>query len=175
MRWNLMEISCVFQSSNVPFRRIREDEVEVDPRLMDNSFDAKVSSVGILAAVLHIKIAKMTTLFTVMFICLFNSSMEPQGIGGRKPMRYSSSRKASHSATKRPRRRGEATVAEPSPPQSTPLSLTVTEHLLPVVPPTWTVLYLCDQDFSTVCFPPLYQVSLSSPPCSSRLTEECDP
>lgn len=40
-----MEMGCVFQSSNVPFRRIREEEVAVDPRLQDNSFDAKVSSV----------------------------------------------------------------------------------------------------------------------------------
>lgn len=43
----------VFQSSNIPFRRIREEEVEVDPRLADNSFDAKVSSVTV-SAVLHI-------------------------------------------------------------------------------------------------------------------------
>lgn len=30
------------QAANVPFRRIRDEEVEVDPRLADNSFDAKV-------------------------------------------------------------------------------------------------------------------------------------
>lgn len=34
----------VFQSSNVPFRRIVEEKIEVDPRLADNSFEAKVSS-----------------------------------------------------------------------------------------------------------------------------------
>lgn len=34
------------KKSNVPFRRIREEEVEVDPRLADNSFDAKNGSRG---------------------------------------------------------------------------------------------------------------------------------
>lgn len=34
--------SGLFQS-NIPFRRVREEEVAVDPRLADNSFDAKVS------------------------------------------------------------------------------------------------------------------------------------
>lgn len=29
---------------NAPFRRVREEEVYVDPRLQDNSFDAKVSA-----------------------------------------------------------------------------------------------------------------------------------
>lgn len=35
----------VFQSANVPFRRIREEEFALDPRLTDNSFDAKVTLV----------------------------------------------------------------------------------------------------------------------------------
>lgn len=34
------------KSSNVPFRRIKEDEVNVDPRLADNSFDAKMGANG---------------------------------------------------------------------------------------------------------------------------------
>lgn len=34
------------KSSNVPFRRIKDDEVEVDPRLADNSFEAKFGSHG---------------------------------------------------------------------------------------------------------------------------------
>lgn len=32
-----------------PFRRIREEEIEVDARVADNSFDAKVSGVQVLA------------------------------------------------------------------------------------------------------------------------------
>lgn len=30
------------KESNAPFRRVRDDEIEVDPRLADNSFEAKV-------------------------------------------------------------------------------------------------------------------------------------
>lgn len=31
-------------TQNAPFRRVREETVYVDPRLQDNSFDAKVSA-----------------------------------------------------------------------------------------------------------------------------------
>lgn len=39
----------VFQT-NVPFRRIDEEQVDVDPRLQDNSFDAKVSFTAAVSA-----------------------------------------------------------------------------------------------------------------------------
>lgn len=33
---------CRLKASSAPFRRIRDEEIEVDPRLANNSFDAKV-------------------------------------------------------------------------------------------------------------------------------------
>lgn len=72
MRNNLITF-FVFQSSNVPFRRIREEEVAVDPRLADNSFDAKVSLINtasILAAALHIKIAEDDPIIDIYLSCL---------------------------------------------------------------------------------------------------------
>lgn len=63
---------------------------------------------------------------TVSITCSLNWSLfsvfrgDPMGTGARKLTTYSSSQKASHSAMKRQRRRGEATAEGPSPPQSTP-------------------------------------------------------
>lgn len=37
--------------TNVPFRRINEEHVEVDPRFKDNSFDAKVSFLSAVSSV----------------------------------------------------------------------------------------------------------------------------
>ncbi|KAI1894544.1 hypothetical protein AGOR_G00116880 [Albula goreensis] len=34
------------KTANVPFRRIRDEEIEVDPRLANNSFDAKLGANG---------------------------------------------------------------------------------------------------------------------------------
>lgn len=35
-------------AGNTPFRRVKEETVEIDHRLADNSFDAKVSAIWIL-------------------------------------------------------------------------------------------------------------------------------
>jgi hypothetical protein len=31
------------QAKNTPFRRVREEEVQIDPRLLNNSFESKVN------------------------------------------------------------------------------------------------------------------------------------
>lgn len=114
----------VFQT-NVPFRRINEEHVDVDPRLQDNSFDAKVSftsAVSIVAPQVHP--GRSDPAGPAPF------REEPTGTGARKPMTSSSSPRANHSDTKRQKRRGGATAEEPSPPQSTPSGSTVTEDRL---------------------------------------------
>lgn len=92
---------------------------------------------------------------------MFYFRWEPMETGARKLTMCSSSQKANHSATKRQRRKEEATVGEPSPLQSTPLSLTATEkvHNLPFQ------LYCTGQIRNTSCL-------LKPPSCKQSLQQQ---
>lgn len=97
----------------------------MDPRLQDNSFDAKVSfSTAVSTAAPELQPGRSDPARSAA------SREEPTGTGARKPMTSSGSQRANHSDTKRQKRRGGATGEEPSLPQSTPLGSTVTEDHL---------------------------------------------
>lgn len=94
-----------FQSTNVPFRRVVDEHVDVDPRLADNSFDAKVSTVNPLALFLWLSGQQQNHLTNVFFV-LFLFQLGANGDWGQKAnsvLKFTKGKSFRHEKTKKKR------------------------------------------------------------------------
>lgn len=111
---------------------MQAEKIAVDPRVADNSFEAKVSAVYnntsqeiYKPSNCYFLFILLTVLVSLYFVneaeCLVNFCRgELQVPGGREPTVTSSIHRANHSGMKRPRKRGEVTQEEPSIPMCIP-------------------------------------------------------